>query len=138
MKSPRLVKPSLVKKYTMAGIGTNVVSSDFGGMGDFWSDLVSKTVDSAQKSATKAVTKAVEKFVLNIAGADGKTSQVTLTPEQAAQYQATGTLPTGVLPAGYVATGPSFWTQYQGPIIIGASVLGGLLALAVIYKVIKK
>ncbi len=132
------------QRISLAGIGAPVVREDFGGMGDIWDDIgnwaqttVDKTVTKLQSQATNTVIKAAQNFVVKLTGVDGTTKNVTLTAEQAAQYQASGTLPVGVLPAGYMLPPQSFLEKYQQPLILGGVAIVALISMAMIYRMVR-
>ncbi len=142
-------KPA-IKKYTLNGVGAMVVQNDFGGMGDMGfsifgydvgaaaTNLYQQTLTNLQRQATTAVTQQVQNFVVKLTGANGQVQNVTLTPEQAAAYQRTGTLPPSVLPAGFVLPQPTFMEQYGKYIMIAGGVLAGIIAISLIVKMKKK
>jgi len=126
------------------GLGAPIVDSDFGGMNGIFDDIgtwASSTLEKAgtalQTSATKAVVQTVQNTVMKITGQDGKVASVTMTPAQVAAYNASGTLPTGVLPAGFVPQ-KSFMDQYGKTIMYAGLGLGGLVAIAIIVKMLRK
>jgi len=129
----------------MNGLGAAMVTEDFGGMNGIWDDVsnwasstLDKTVANLQTQAVKTVTSAVQNYVVKLTGADGTVKNVTLTPAQAAAYQASGTLPAGVLPAGFILPPKSFMEEY-GQIITYAGIgLAGILAITIIVKMYKK
>lgn len=139
-----------LEKHTINGVGAMVVKDDFGSMGSMGfsifgvdvgaeaTKLYQNTVSSLQKQATAAVTKQVQNFVVKLTGADGQVKNVTLTPEQAAQYQQTGTLPPSMIPAGFVVPQPSFMDKYGTYVMVGGGILAGLIAIGLIVKMTKK
>jgi hypothetical protein len=134
-----------MNKVDMCGVGAMVVSEDFGGMDGIWDDVskwatntYQQAITSAQTAATKAVTSTVQKTILKLTGADGQVKEVSLTPEQLRQYQASGTLPAGIAPPGFFPQQPSFIDQYQGPLIIAGIAMASIITLAIVYKAIKK
>jgi hypothetical protein len=142
-------KPA-IKRNTLNGVGAMVVQNDFGGMGDMGfsifgydvgaaaTNLYQQTLTNLQRQATTAVTQQVQNFVVKLTGANGQVQNVTLTPEQAAAYQQSGTLPPSVLPAGFVLPQPTFMEQYGKYIMIAGGVLAGLIAISLIVKMKKK
>lgn len=142
-------KPA-IKRNTLNGVGAMVVQNDFGGMGDMGfsvfgydvgaaaTNLYQQTLKNLQKQATTAVTQQVQNFVVKLTGTNGQVQNVTLSPEQAAQYQRDGSIPPSLLPAGFVATQPSFMDQYGKYIMIAGGVLAGLIAISLIVKMKKK
>jgi hypothetical protein len=134
----------------MNGVGAMVVKNDFGAMGAMGfsifgvdvgaeaTKLYQQTVANLQSQATKEVQKQVQNIVVKLTGQNGQVQNVTLTPEQAAQYQQTGTLPPSMIPAGFVVPQPSFMDQYGKYIMIGGGVIAGLIAISLIVKMAKK
>jgi hypothetical protein len=133
------------KRYVLNGLGAPIVSEDFGGMGAMgfdlsaaFNDLLSQGTKALQTSVTQAVTTTIQKQVLKLTGADGKVTSVTLTPEQAAAYQKTGVVPAGLLPQGFILPPKSFMQEY-GQILTYAGIgLAGIIAIALVVKMVKK
>lgn len=129
-----------------AGMSGNYCAEDFGsmgGMGDIWSDLgtwasntVNKTLASATSSAQKAASSAVQNYVMKITGQDGSTKSINLTAAQKAQYDSTGTLPAGVIPAGYLLPEQSFLEKYQTPLMIAGGLTVAVLLGLMVYKTV--
>lgn len=134
-----------IQRISLAGIGAPVVNEDFGGMGDLWGDISSwaqKTIDTTvtklQTQATNSVVKAAQNFVVKVTGIDGRTQNVTLTQEQATQYQQTGAFPPGVLPPGFIMPPQSFFEANKSVIYMAGAAIGITLFGLLIYKVVKK
>lgn len=131
-----------IKRYTLNGLGAPIVTEDFGGIFDdvsAWATTtLNKTLTNLQSQATSTVVKAAQNFVVKITGTDGRVASVTLTPDQAAAYNASGVIPAGLLPSGFVLPPKSFMEEYGNILKMAGVALVATIVLVGAIKMIKK
>jgi hypothetical protein len=136
---------AIKKRFVLNGLGAPLVAEDFGSMGamgfdiNSWAtDLWKKTVDSAQTSVTKAVVKTVQNTVLKLTGTDGKTTSITMTPDEAERYRQDGTIPSHLLPKDFKLPPKSFMQEYGAILKYTGIGVGALAVIVIAIKMIKK